>query len=89
MHSLVQLLLKGLCNDATQRDIIEPGFIRLSPRRTHDITGTDHHADIKQIGEDLDEAIQAALPERHGIRYTRVLCLLLAWEYDDLGVDTE
>jgi hypothetical protein len=44
---------------------------------------------IKQLGADLNDAIQAAWPKRDEIRYSRVFVLLLSWEDDDLGVWTE
>jgi hypothetical protein len=50
----------------------------------------DHHVpSIQHFGDDLNDAIQAAWPNRDEIRYTRVLVLLLSWEDDDLGVRME
>jgi hypothetical protein len=58
--------------------------------RTQDITRSENHIpNIQTLGEDLNIAIQAAWPNRNGIRYTNVRVLLLSWEDDDLGVSAE
>jgi hypothetical protein len=66
-------------------DVFEEGFIRLAPR-THDIALTESHSNIHKLGKDLNEALQAAWPKRHDLRYAQVHVLLLSWEDDNLGV---
>lgn len=63
--------------------------MRLSPR-THDISyASNHVASIQCVASDINAAIQAVWPKRHEIRYSQAHVLLLSWEHDDLGVDTE
>ncbi|KAE9366683.1 hypothetical protein N431DRAFT_417524 [Stipitochalara longipes BDJ] len=58
--------------------------------RTHDISFIEYHIEnIEQLGADLNEAVQAAWPKRHSIRYSQVYVLLLSWEADDLEVHLE
>ena len=71
-----------------EKDIFEDGFVRLNPR-THDTSFSQNHADIQKLGDDLNEAVQAAWPKRHDIRYSQVHVLLLSWKDDDLGVAQE
>jgi hypothetical protein len=72
--------------------VFEDGFVRLSSRssRTHDISLTEHHVpDIRHVAADLNAAVQAVWAKRHEIRYSKAYVLLLSWEDDDLGVQTE
>jgi hypothetical protein len=71
-----------------ENDAFKEGFVRLAPR-THDISFTESHADIQKLGNDLNEAVQAAWPKRHNVRYSQVHVLLLSWVDDDLGVVRE
>jgi len=58
--------------------------------RTHDSSFTECHIrDIEELGADLNEAVQAAWPKRHSIRYSQARVLLLSWQADDLGVEAE
>ena len=58
--------------------------------RVQDTSFTECHIrDIERLGADLNEAVQAAWPKRHSIRYLQVYVLLLSWEADDLNVDQE
>jgi hypothetical protein len=69
--------------------VIEDGFVRLSPP-THDISFSENHVpDIHHVAADLDVAVQAVWAKRHEIRYSKAYVLLLSWEDDDLGVQTE
>jgi len=80
-HLNIVLTIKG--------DVIEDGFVRLSPR-THDISFTeDHVADINLVAAQINAAVQAGWAKRHEIRYSKAYVLLLSWEQDDLGVHTE
>ncbi|TVY67519.1 hypothetical protein LSUE1_G007091 [Lachnellula suecica] len=64
-------------------------FIRLPPR-THDISfAEDHISNIERLGADLNDAVNAVWPKRHGIKYSQAHVLLLSWEADDLGVEDE
>lgn len=69
-------------------DVSEDGFVRLAPR-THDVLLSESHAAMQKLGNDLNEAVQAAWPKRHNVRYSAVYCLLLSWKDDDLGVGRE
>jgi hypothetical protein len=69
-------------------DVFEKDFVRLAPR-THDISLAEHHSGIQKLGQDLNEAVQAAWPKRHDVRYLQVHVLLLSWIDDDLGVARE
>lgn len=72
-----------------KEDVIEEGFVRLSSR-THDTSFTEYHIpDIEKLGADLNDAVQAAWPKRHSIRYSKVCVLFLSWVDDDLGVKDE
>ena len=71
-----------------KKDAFEEGFVRLPPR-THDISFTESHTDIGKLGSDLNQAVQAAWPKRHSVRYSQVHVLLLSWAEDDLGVAHE
>jgi hypothetical protein len=68
--------------------VVGPDFVHLS--RTHDISETEYHVStIEDVGASLESAIQAVWSDRDKIRYSRVLVLLLSWEEDDLGVESE
>ncbi|KAG4439224.1 hypothetical protein IFR05_005315 [Cadophora sp. M221] len=70
-------------------DILGDGFIRLAPK-THDISLVGEHIpDIAHLAADLQVAINAGWSRRHDIRYSKVQVLLLKWQDDDLGVETE
>ncbi len=57
--------------------------------RTHDTSCTDFHLkDLNKFGHCLEEAANAAFPNRLS-RYREVHVLLLSWEDDNLGVITE
>jgi hypothetical protein len=72
-----------------QDDLFTDGFIRLPPR-THDISFTDSHiSSIERLGADLDAAVKAVWPKRHGIKYAQAHVLLLSWQTDDLRVEGE
>jgi hypothetical protein len=61
----------------------------LGTSRTQDISFSDRHIrDIEKLEADLSEAVQAAWPKGHSIRYSQVH-VLLSWEADDLKVDQE
>jgi hypothetical protein len=66
-------------------DVFREGFIHLAPR-THDIALTESHTNIHQLGNDLNQAVQAVWPKRQDIRYLQAYVLLLSWVDDDLGV---
>lgn len=58
--------------------------------RTHDTSFADCHIEnIEELGADLNEAVQAAWPKRHSIRYSQVNALLISWDADDLEVHLE
>ncbi|KAH9213693.1 hypothetical protein DL95DRAFT_524350 [Leptodontidium sp. 2 PMI_412] len=70
-------------------DIPGDGFIHLAPK-THDISLVGEHIpDIAHLAADLQVAVNAGWSRRHEIRYSRVQVLLLKWQDDDLGVETE
>jgi hypothetical protein len=69
--------------------MIEDGFIRPTPR-TRDISRIGSHIpSIQHVVADINDAVQAAWPKRHDIRYSKAHVLLLSWEDDDLGVEEE
>lgn len=58
--------------------------------RTHDISLIDYHVtDVETLSKVLNDAIAAACPMSCGTRYQEVYVLLLSWEDDDIGVDSE
>jgi hypothetical protein len=72
-----------------QPDAPKDGFVHLAAQ-THDISFIGEHIpNISTLAADLKEAVQAAWPHCHDIRYTKVEALLLRWADDDLGVRTE
>jgi hypothetical protein len=74
---------------SVKQDVFGDGFVHLAPR-THDISFTEGHiSNIERLGADLDAAVKAVWPKRHGIKYSQVHVLLLSWEADDLGVGEE
>jgi hypothetical protein len=44
---------------------------------------------IQRVAADINDEVQAVWPKRHEFRYAKVHVLLLSWEDDDLGVDSE
>jgi hypothetical protein len=63
------------------------GFIRLN---THDTSlMSEHIPRIETFAEDLQAAVNAAWPSRGRSRYSEVYVLLMSWEDDTLGVETE
>jgi hypothetical protein len=85
---MVPLELQRHVRPGDDKDIFENGFVRLTPR-TYDILFSQSHSDIQKLGNDLNEAVQAARPKRHDIRNSQVHVLLLFWKDDDLGVVLE
>ncbi|KAL8919466.1 MAG: hypothetical protein Q9208_006751 [Pyrenodesmia sp. 3 TL-2023] len=58
--------------------------------RTHDISLISHHVkDVDTLSDILNEALSAAFPRVARSRYHDVYVLLLSWEDDDLGVQSE
>lgn len=58
--------------------------------KKHDISLIDEHIpNIAVLAADLNKAVQAGWSRRHDLRYKKVEALLLRWEDDDLGVETE
>jgi hypothetical protein len=49
----------------------------------------EHIPSVEKFGEDLQVAITAAWPTRHGNRYKEAHVLMLSWEDDNLGVERE
>ncbi|KAH7395585.1 hypothetical protein BKA64DRAFT_745783 [Cadophora sp. MPI-SDFR-AT-0126] len=80
---------QGRTRVGNKYDIPGDGFIRLAPK-THDISlAGEHIPDIARLAADLQTAVNAGWSRRHEIRYSKVHVLLLKWEDDDLGVETE
>ncbi len=77
----------------TQHNPAEPfdnSLIRLNTHDTALMALVDEHIpSIEKFGEDLQLAITAAWPTRHGNRYEEAYVLLLSWEDDNLGVERE
>ncbi|KAH7370074.1 hypothetical protein BKA65DRAFT_487637 [Rhexocercosporidium sp. MPI-PUGE-AT-0058] len=79
----------GRTRIGNKHDIPGNGFIRLAPR-THDISLVGEHIpNIAHLAADLQVAVNAGWSRRHNIRYCKVQVLLLKWQDDDLGVETE
>lgn len=58
--------------------------------RTHDISLIDHHVkDVATLSDILNQSLSAAFPRATRSRYHDVYVLLLSWEDDDLGVESE
>ena len=88
-------LLSGECHHyglsliVFQYDVPGDGFIRLAPK-THDISlAGEHIPDIAHLAADLQAAVDAGWSRRHEIRFSKARVLLLKWQDDDLGVETE
>ncbi|PVH71184.1 hypothetical protein DL98DRAFT_660783 [Cadophora sp. DSE1049] len=80
---------RGRTRIGNKYDIPGDGFIRLAPK-THDVSlAGEHIPDIAHLATDLQAAVNAGWSRRHDIRYSKVQVLLLKWEDDDLGVETE
>jgi hypothetical protein len=63
------------------------GFLSLN---THDTSFTGEHIPrIETFAEDLQAAVNAVWPSRGRGRYNEVHVLLLSWEEDNLGVESE
>lgn len=63
------------------------GFMRLN---THDTSFTGEHVPkIETFAVDLQAAVNAVWPSRYRGRYGEVHVLLMSWEDDNLGVETE
>lgn len=57
---------------------------------THDTSSAGFHmADFSSFLSHLTDAVSAAWPDRFATRYRKVKVLLMTWEKDDLGVETE
>ena len=62
----------------------------MSRPRTHDTSHTYHHVDdVKDLTDALSRAAIASFPNKRQRRYKHVHALLLYWEGDDLGVESE
>ncbi|PMD24050.1 hypothetical protein NA56DRAFT_25043 [Hyaloscypha hepaticicola] len=75
---------------STQYNTAGPFDNSLIRLNTHDTAlmalADEHIPSIEKFGEDLQVAITAAWPTRHGNRYEEAHVLLLSWEDDNLGV---
>jgi hypothetical protein len=70
--------------------LFENSLIRLNTHDTALMALADEHIpSIEKFGEDLQIAITAAWPTRHGNRYEEAHVLMLSWEGDNLGVEQE
>lgn len=78
---------------STQHNTAGPFDNSLIRLNTHDTAlmalADEHIPSIEKFGEDLQVAITAAWPTRHGNRYEEAHVLLLSWEDDNLGVERE
>jgi hypothetical protein len=81
------LLLAYGGTNTQKTELRENGFIRL---KTHDTSLVEEHIpNIQKFADDLQEAVNAAWPDRHHNRYSEAHVLLLSWEDDNLGVDRD
>jgi hypothetical protein len=80
-------------DESTQHNPAEPfgnSLIRLNTHDTALMALVDEHIpSVEKFGEDLQVAITAAWPTRHGNRYKEAHVLMLSWEDDNLGVERE
>ena len=78
---------------STLHNPAEPFGNSLIRLNTHDIAlmalVDEHIPSVEKFGEDLQVAITAAWPTRHGNRYKEAHVLMLSWEDDNLGVERE
>ncbi|KAK3313608.1 hypothetical protein B0H66DRAFT_566617 [Apodospora peruviana] len=57
---------------------------------THDTSAAAYHIPtFSHLVSQLNDAVEATWPERPSATYTRVKVLLMSWEKDDLGVESE
>ncbi|KAK3296438.1 uncharacterized protein B0H64DRAFT_417841 [Chaetomium fimeti] len=57
---------------------------------THDTSSAGFHmADFSSFLSQLTDAVSAAWPDRFATRYRKVKVLLMSWDKDDLGLETE
>lgn len=69
--------------------IADEPFIKLDPS-VHNIERYQHHfSDLESLTCQLGMAVENGFSERHRRPYQRVAALLLSWEADDLGVNSE
>lgn len=64
----------------------EKGFIQLN---THDVSHVEQHVKMDTFAQLLQQGVDALWSTRDSNRYKEVHVLLLRWEDDNLGVDSE